>query len=330
MSFTALLFPGQGSQEPGMGRDLAEACPDVMELWKKAERISALPLRDIYWSSDDAAAMAETRHLQPALTVANFALWMRLSEKVSPCCAAGHSLGEYSALAAAGVLPVDTVLELVSLRGKLMSEVDPYGKGAMAALVKLTPEQVESCVAAACVATGELLVVANYNTPAQTVVSGVRAAILQVQEEAKNLKGRAILLPVSGAFHSPLMEDAAKELGSVINTTRGLWNNARFPIYPNTSARAERDASALREELLRQMTSPVRWTATIAAQWDAGARVFMECGPKGLLGKMVDPILAAHPAASASPETPAWTVSSIGNMQQLAKVFQENAAWLSA
>ena len=121
---TAVLFPGQGSQEPGMGRDVAEASKEAMELWKKAEQISGLPLRAVYWESDDAALMADTKHLQPALTVVNVTLWQALSGKLSPACAAGHSLGEYSALAAAGALSPESTLELVSLRGKLMEDAD--------------------------------------------------------------------------------------------------------------------------------------------------------------------------------------------------------------
>ena len=191
-----------------MGRDLAEADHDIMDLWKKAERISGLALREIYWDGDE-SLMADTRNLQPALTVVNLALWHKLSARITPMAAAGHSLGEFSAMAAAGVLPVDAILELVSLRGRLMSQADPHGKGAMAAVVKLALPQVEACVAEARDSSGETLVVANHNTPAQFVVSGTVAAMAVLQEKVKAAKGRALPLPVSGAFHSPLMADAA-------------------------------------------------------------------------------------------------------------------------
>ena len=151
---TAVLFPGQGSQEPGMGRDVAEASKEAMELWKKAEQISGLPLRAVYWESDDAALMADTKHLQPALTVVNVTLWQTLSGKLSPACAAGHSLGEYSALAAAGALSPESTLELVSLRGKLMADADPDGKGGMAAILKLNREAVNEIAKAAAEAVG--------------------------------------------------------------------------------------------------------------------------------------------------------------------------------
>ena len=151
---TAVLFPGQGSQEPGMGRDVAEASKEAMELWKKAEQISGLPLRAVYWESDDAALMADTKYLQPALTVVNVTLWQALSGKLSPACAAGHSLGEYSALAAAGSLSPESALELVSLRGKLMADADPDGKGGMAAILKLNREAVNEIAKAAAEAVG--------------------------------------------------------------------------------------------------------------------------------------------------------------------------------
>ena len=288
---SALLFPGQGSQEPGMGRDLAEAHNDIMELWKKAERISGLPLREIYWEGD-AENMADTRSLQPGLTVTNLALWIRLSEKLKPSCAAGHSLGEYSAFAAAGALPADKVLELVSLRGRLMADADPDGKGAMAALLKLTREEAEAAVAEARDACGEMLLIANYNTPAQFVASGTKAAIAAVQDAARARKGRAMPLPVSGAFHSPLMEEAAQELAVALK--KAPWSKARFPVFCNVTGKAATEAEELQTLAIRQMTSSVLWTDTIVGQYAAGARRFVECGPKNVLGRMVAPILGEN------------------------------------
>ena len=322
MSLTpAVLFPGQGSQEPGMGRDAAEADSAVMDLWKKAEAVSKLPLREIYWDSEDAAAQADTRALQPALTVVNLSLWRSLAPKLKVTAAAGHSLGEYSAIAAAGVLPEAVVLELTALRGVLMSQADPSGVGAMAAVLKLSLADVEACVAKAAEATGEMLVVANYNTPGQIVISGTKAAVGKAQELVKEAKGRALPLPVSGAFHSPLMREAAGDLAKAIDAIgKGAWNNARFPIYANAVGRAATEADDIRDLLKIQMTSSVRWIDTISAQWTAGVRLFVECGPKGVLSKMVGPILQAHaPAAAAhSDETPAWQAQSVAGLAEIA------------
>lgn len=315
MSAIALLFPGQGSQEVGMGRDLAEAHTEVMDVWKQAERASGVALREIYWDGDE-KAMPDTRNLQPALTVVNYTLWMHLSRKAQPAATAGHSLGEYSALAAAGVLPIGTVIELVALRGRLMAEADPEGKGAMAALVRLTLEQAEACVAEAAKATGEVLVIANYNTPGQVVASGTKNAVAALQESVKALKGRALPLPVSGAFHSPLMEEAAAEMAKALAAvSKTAWSKARFPVYCNVTGKGETDADALHRQLARQMTSSVYWVDTIQNQWDAGCGHFVECGPKGVLTRMVAPILEAHlPEADRAPG-PAWKTTAVGSMQ---------------
>ncbi|MEE0814670.1 MAG: ACP S-malonyltransferase [Desulfovibrio fairfieldensis] len=288
MTQPVLLFPGQGSQEPGMGRDLAEASSEAMNLWKQAERISGLPLREIYWEGDE-AAMSDTRALQPALTVVNCNLWREAAGRVSPCGAAGHSLGEFSALAAAGVLSPENVLEITALRGRLMAEADPEGKGGMAALLKLDEPRVAEIVAEAAAESGEMLLTANYNTPAQLVVSGAKSAVALACRKAKERKGRGIELKVSGAFHSPMMEEANKELAPLLR--KAVWRKPRFPVYCNQHGKAVHDGESARESLLRQMVSPVRWIETVRNQYANGARFWLELGPKAVLGKMVAPCL---------------------------------------
>ncbi len=305
MVSTALLFSGQGAQITGMGRDLADKSSatynqDALNLWKKAENISGLPLREIYWDGDD-EAMADTRALQPALTVVNITLWQALSVRCDAHAAAGHSLGEYAALVAAHALDIDTTLQLVSLRGRLMSEADPNGKGSMAAVLKLDQETIQNLVQKSAETTGEELRIANYNTPAQYVISGTKNAVNNMLDTVKNHKGRAIALKVSGAFHSPLMQEAADELAPLIK--KADFKNPRIPVYCNVNAKATHDAAALRQSLLEQMTSSVLWIDTIQNMWTDTLRRFVEIGPKVVLAKMVTPCLADMPTEQLSTAT---------------------------
>ena len=282
-ALTTILFPGQGSQVKDMGRALAEADEDYMYWWQRAETVSRLPLREIYWGGDD-RDMADTAALQPALTVANMTLWIFAEKRIKADCFAGHSLGEYSALAAARVLEMDEVLELVSLRGRLMAEAGGEGQG-MSALLKLDREAVEAVVEAAREQTGEALIVANYNTPAQYVISGMRPALDAAAELAKERKGRAIPLPVSGAFHSPLIAEAAAELKTQL--AKAHWRAPKGAVYFNATAATEADPDAVAAIMAGQMTSSVRWTEINQAQYEDGARTFYEVGPKGVLAKML-------------------------------------------
>lgn len=287
----ALLFAGQGSQEAGMGRDLAEADSDSMQLWIDAEKISGLPLRGIYWEGSE-AEMSDTRALQPALTVVNFNLW-RMFDKhsgITPVACAGHSLGEFGALAAAGVLSPRSVLEITSLRGRLMAEVDPAGLGSMAAIVKLDVPSVEEIVKEAAAESNELIVVANYNTPVQTVVSGTKNAVALACKKAKERKGRGVELKVSGAFHSPMMEDANRELKPLLEKTE--WHDPRFPVYSNVDGKPVTDGQTAKKSILRQMISPVFWVNLIRNLYLAGVRWWMEISPRAVLGKMIGPSLA--------------------------------------
>ena len=297
MHAPALLFPGQGAQEPGMGRDLADASPDAAYIWKQAEQASSLPLRAVFWEGTE-NDMADTRALQPALAAAELALWGQIAPKVRPCAGAGHSLGEYCCLAAADVLPLKSVLELVSLRGRLMAEADPENKGTMCAVLKLDEAHAEDVVRKARERSGEDLRIANYNTPAQFVLSGGRAAVAAAADIAKEHKGRAVPLKVSGALHSPFMAEAAAEFAKYLRAL--TWNKPRFPIYCNALGRAVGDGEGLKEAMLIQMTSSVFWTRIISAQWEAGIRRWLEIGPKSVLSGMTPRILSTlHQAQEA-------------------------------
>lgn len=284
MQEASLLFPGQGSQVAGMGRDVADANPEAMDLWKKAESISGLPLREIYWEGDE-SAMSDTRSLQPALTVAEIALWSVLSRKVRPTACAGHSLGEYPALCAAGILDVESTLRAVSLRGALMADCDPDRKGAMAAIVKLPLETVEGLVADVAKETGLVILVANYNTPGQYVISGEKEAVAMVGTKAKALRGRSLPLAVSGAFHSPCMKQASDGLVPLLKKL--TWRRPVCPFYCNVSGTPITDGESARDVMIAQMTSPVRWIDVMTRQYADGQRHFLEVGPKAVLSKMV-------------------------------------------
>ena len=312
----ALLFPGQGAQMPGMARDFADADTEIMELWKQAEKISGLPLCGLYWDSED-PAMVDTRNLQPGLTVANLSIWAFMSRYLAPAAVAGHSLGEYSALAASGALSFKDAMQAVTIRGQLMADADPSGNGAMAAVLKLPLPAVLEAAAEAQELTQELVIVANRNTPAQFVFSGAKNAVAQASELAKQAGGKVIPLAVSGAFHSPLMDVAAKEMRLVLQKLD--WNHPAFPVYCNVSGQAVSDRLSLADIMQEQVTSPVLWIDTIENMRLAGLNRWLELGPKAVVGKMVPAILEGlrkKQVEVQDEDTPAPEISAVSNLAQ--------------
>lgn len=279
----AVNFPGQGSQLKSMARDLAESDSRYMYFWTLAESVSHQHLREIYWGGDD-HDMADTRALQPALTVTCLTLWMHAAQRLKADCFGGHSLGEYAALAAAKVLSVEETLELVSLRGALMAEAGAADQG-MTALLKLSQDDAEAVAREAAEQTGKACIVANYNTPGQFVLSGHKTAMEAAGELTKARKGRAIPLPVSGAFHSPLIAEAAAEMEKRLK--KADWRRPEAPVFLNVTATAETQPEAIATAMGRQMISPVRWIEINRNQYAMGARTFYEPGPKGVLTKML-------------------------------------------
>ena len=287
-----------------MGKDIADTNSAALDLWKLAEKESGLPLREIYWDGE-ASDMANTRALQPALTVVNLSLWMTVKGKVSPTATAGHSLGEFASLAAAGVFSMEDTVRAVTLRGKLMSEAEQEGHG-MAAVVKLPQDVVEEVVDKAIKQSGKELRIANYNSPAQFVISGEQAALEATDVLVKEARGRAIRLAVSGAFHSPLIQEAADEFAAFLG---GLtWNAPTFPIFHNATALPEPDPAKVMEIMQRQMTSSVLWIQTLQTMWAMGVRDFTEVGPKNVLTKMLNPNLSNMDED--------WAGVNIGNLEQ--------------
>lgn len=298
-----------------MGRDVAEAMPEAMEYWKEAERESGLPLREIYWDGSE-EDISDTRALQPALTVANFNLWRAFADTrpVQPAAAAGHSLGEFAALAAAGVISPRDAVKITALRGRLMAEADPQKNGAMAAIVKLEEEAVEKIVSDCAAETGGIIVAANYNTPLQTVVSGDKQSVALACEKARNLKGRGLELKVSGAFHSPMMNEANRELLPVLEKVD--WHDPRFPVYCNASGAAATTAGEARDNIMKQMISPVYWVNIIRAIYLAGIRWWMEISPRAVLGKMLGPSLAGVAGKCGE-----WRVDLLNSFSDMANII---------
>ena len=278
---TACIFPGQGSQFPGMAQELYTEHKELME---KANSLLGFRMTDIMFEGSADELMA-TRVTQPAIFL--HSVLLALSRKERPDMVAGHSLGEFSALVAAGAMSFEDGLSLVSLRAQAMQRCCEKAPGAMAAIIKLPDSVIEEVCA-------EIpgVVPANFNSPGQVVISGEEAAVDRACALLKE-KGakRALKLHVGGAFHSPLMEPAREELAKAIEATP--FQAPRCPIYQNVSALPTSDPAVIKENLLKQLTSPVRWTQTVQNMLSDGARKFVELGPGTVLQGLVKRIVTS-------------------------------------
>lgn len=282
---TAFLFPGQGAQAPGMSRDLFDAFPEARARLEQADAVLGFDLTGTMFG-DDADALRPTDITQPALYAHSLAAAAVLEARGErPDAVAGHSLGEYSALAAAGALSFEDGLRLVRLRGQLMAEAGTDRVGTMAALLGAEDAQAEALCAAVSADTA-VVVAANYNSPGQIVVSGdVSAVEAAVARAAEFGAKKAVLLTVSGAFHSPLMQPAADRLGAALDEAD--LRAPRCPVYLNVTARPTTDPDEIRARLLEQLTAPVRWAQTLAAMQADGIGRFVEVGTGNVLSGLV-------------------------------------------
>lgn len=278
-----LLFPGQGSQKPGMAKDLADASPEARHVFELVDSTLGLSLSSLAFHGPEEELTA-TQNAQPALLAHGAAVWAMTRAQLAPHvrAAAGHSLGEFTAYHAAGALSLADAATLVRRRGQLMYDSGLKRPGAMAAILGLDEVKVEEACRRAS-SNGASVVPANYNTPEQLVISGEIAAVERAMEVAKELGAkRAVRLKVSGAFHSPLMEVAREGLLHALEAAE--FRSPVFPVFSNVSARAVTESGEARRLLLEQLTSPVRWTEVIrglaAAYPDA---LFLEMGPGNVL-----------------------------------------------
>ncbi len=290
----AYVFPGQGAQFVGMGKDLYEGSAQCRDMFEQANDIIGFRITDLMFAGtpDD---LKQTKVTQPAIFLHSVILAAYMGDQFRPDMVGGHSLGEFSALVAAGAMRFDDGLRLVIARANAMQKCCEQHPSTMAAIVKL-PDDVVEKVCDEITAAGHIVVPANYNTPGQLVISGTLEGVAEACAKLKELKGRALPLAVGGAFHSPLMEPARVELAEAIEKTQ--FHQPVCPCYQNVCALPVSDPDQIKANLNKQLTSPVRWTATVQNMLADGAQEFVEVGPGTALQGMVKRINAEANAHS--------------------------------
>ncbi len=281
----AFVFPGQGAQFVGMGKDLYEKHPVAKQFFEKANEILGFRITDVMFDGTD-EELKQTKVTQPAMFLHSVVSALCLGSDFQPAMVAGHSLGEISALTAARCLSFEDGLKLVAARAKAMQKACEAQPGTMAAIIALPDDVVEKACAEASAETGKVVVPANYNCPGQLVISGskegVEAACVKLKEAGAK---RAIVLPVGGAFHSPLMLPAQEELEAAIATTE--FHKPICPVYQNVDGLPHTDPEEIKANLIQQLTASVRWTKEVQNMVADGATDFTECGPGKTLQGMI-------------------------------------------
>lgn len=281
----AYVFPGQGSQFSGMGKELYDASPAARALFEEADRVLGFEISKIMFEGS-AEELKQTKVTQPAVFIHSVAAAVALGEEFTPQMVAGHSLGEFSALVAAGALSFESGLRLVYARAMAMQKACEEVPSTMAAILALPDEKVEEVCEGI-----EGVVAANYNCPGQVVISGTVEAVQKACAALKDAGAkRALPLAVSGGFHSPCMASAREELRAAIEQTE--FATPRCPIYQNVDAKPHTSPEEIKANLIAQLTSPVRWTQSVRAMLADGAEEFVECGPGAVLTGLISKIKA--------------------------------------
>ncbi len=281
---TAYIFPGQGAQFSGMGKDLYEGSDEARKLFDEANALLGFDITKIMFEGTD-EDLQQTKVTQPAIFLHSVILAKSLGQGFKPSMVAGHSLGEFSALVAAQSLTLENGLVLVSKRAQAMQKACEVKPSTMAAIIGLDDNKTEEI----CEKIDEIVVTANYNCPGQLVISGSKDGIEKACEELKNAGAkRALPLKVGGAFHSPFMEPAKAELAKVINKTN--FKKPVCPVYQNVNAKPAEDPTIIKENLISQLISPVKWTQTTQNMISDGATKFIEVGPGNVLQGLVKKI----------------------------------------
>ncbi|MFD1038021.1 ACP S-malonyltransferase [Virgibacillus byunsanensis] len=313
MKRVAFMFPGQGSQTVGMGKSFYDNYPEIQEMFHNADELLDEKISEIMFNGPQ-EKLTETEHAQPALLLSSIAVHtLLLKEEIIPVMAVGHSLGEYSALVAAGALALEDAIPLVNTRGRLMEKAFPKGKGAMAAVLGMNEEAITNTLGK--LSTDEIVDIANINCPGQIVISGSKEGIDQASELLKENGAKRVLpLNVSGPFHSRLMKAANEDFTDKLNQVH--INNANIPVFANVTGNPETVSNAVKDLLIKQLYSPVRFEESIKNMLDEGVDAFVEVGNGKVLSGLVKKI---------SRKTPTFAIQDPESMEAFISWYKEES-----